>query len=202
MAVARGCELGARGPNGPGSRRRGRQARAQRSAWSDTEPDTDRERTQRAQGGARHRERWAPTRAPGPNTESAGTRHRKRRRVREPTQRAPGPNTECRTESAGPRYRERWVPTCIESARDRHGERRAPTHRAHDSHEHEITQYAIRKKQSLQLFSPCISAHTVWGLCWYNFNQSSLDESVIAFPCSDMPFDAKRLTHQPITPVK
>ena len=26
----------------------------------------------------------------------------------------------------------------------------------------------IRKKQNLQLFSPCISDHTVWGLCWYN----------------------------------
>ena len=28
---------------------------------------------------------------------------------------------------------------------------------------------AIRKKQSLQLFSSCISAHTVWGLCLYNY---------------------------------
>ena len=32
----------------------------------------------------------------------------------------------------------------------------------------QIAQCAIRKKQSLQLLSPCISADTVWGLCWYN----------------------------------
>ena len=31
-----------------------------------------------------------------------------------------------------------------------------------------INTSAIREKQSLQLFTPCISAHTVWGLCWYN----------------------------------
>ena len=37
-----------------------------------------------------------------------------------------------------------------------------------NSHEHEIAQCAIRKKQSLQLFTSCIYAHTVWGLCWYN----------------------------------
>ena len=31
--------------------------------------------------------------------------------------------------------------------------------------------YSKEAKQSLQLFIPCISAHTVWGLCWYYFYQ-------------------------------
>ena len=39
---------------------------------------------------------------------------------------------------------------------------------ARNGHYHEIAQCALRKTQSLQLFNPCISAHTVWGLCCYN----------------------------------
>ena len=31
---------------------------------------------------------------------------------------------------------------------------------------------------SLQLFSPCISAHTVWGPCWYNPEKRSLSDSM------------------------
>ena len=29
-------------------------------------------------------------------------------------------------------------------------------------------------KDPLQLFRPCISAHTVWGLCWYNYRSRGI----------------------------
>ena len=47
------------------------------------------------------------------------------------------------------------------------------------SSQHGIAQYAIRQKKSLHLFSPCISAHTVWGLCWYNFQMVFVTASAL-----------------------
>ena len=106
-------------------------------------------------GGARHGDGPDTDRERRPDTEqssaalTAGVRHRERGG---PTQRAVGPDT-------GPDKRE--------SARPRHRECRGPTQERR-ARTPINTRKAVRKKQRLQRFSPCISAHTVWGLCWYN----------------------------------
>ena len=129
--------------------------------------------------GAPHRACRGPTqRAPGPDAESAGPRHRER--IRSAGQRAPGP-------SAGARHKPHrwhavlsWGPVgwmgcgmrlvfVFQSMKAPHKLCLNMLVACHvRNSQHEIAQYAIRKRKSLQLFTPCFSAHTVWGLCWYN----------------------------------
>ena len=147
-------------------------------------PDTERWcPTRRAPGrdahsaGARHTERRGPThRTPGPDTERRGPTQsaRSRHSVSGPDarRRASQQSISSNIISSSTALSSALLNNCIAMQCWRHT-RHAPLKfclkmlvACHvRSNQLEIWQCAIRNKQSLQVFSPCISARIVWGLC-------------------------------------